>query len=357
MPYRRTNSKKNIILLSSSNEHCGPNNVVNDIWEKSEDNLRLIYLYKRDENRPFGDNLKPFNFIKLIISRHSIVKLIHSHLFWADFYTFICKLILRDRLKWISTIHMSLLEDQVDQYGKFYGWIRSSLWLFILSFSDGVVVLNRKMYNEYSKRFKNIHLIGNGINYLKFREESKVINNVLTRKEDAITVAMISRFTPNKGIEGIVKSLSRLTNFNFRFVLVGYGEEKYENKLLITCQETLSNDRFLFLGRQKNIANILSNIDIFAVNSDYEGFPINLLEAMSMSKIIVAPNHEPFNTILKFSKIRCDFNKKDSRSLDNAFIKAFKTFQSGNKNITYEMERYSIQRMVNKYNQLYYRYE
>ena len=149
-------NKKINILLSTSNEHCGPNSVVHDIWKELEANLKLIYLFKRDKDRSFGQFLKPLNFFKFVLSKHSNVKLIHSHLFWADFYTFICKLILRGRFRWISTVHMSLLEDQVDHYGKFYGWIRSSLWLYILSFSDEVIVLNRKMFSEYSKKFNNV---------------------------------------------------------------------------------------------------------------------------------------------------------------------------------------------------------
>ena len=248
---------------------------------------------------------------------------------------------------------MSLLEDQVDYFGKFYGWIRASIWLFILSFSDEVVVLNRKMLNEYSKKFNNVSMIGNGINYSKFRKESKNKNNSLTKFKDVINVAMITRFTKNKGIEGVVKSLARLTRFNFKFILIGYGEKKYEKQLLKSCRENLSKKRFLFLGRQTNIANLLSKVDIFVVNSDYEGFPINLLEAMSISKIIVAPKHEPYSSILKSSDFICDFIKKDNLSLDNALTKAFDAVLSGKKKVNYEMEIFSNKIMAKKYKKLY----
>lgn len=104
-------------------------------------------------------------------------------------------------------------------------------------------------------------------------------------------IGNIARFVPRKGIEAFIevayKVLQKIPEA--RFILVGYGEDESKYKNMVADLGIGHN--FIFAGPRRDIANILSAIDIFLFTPLYgEALPISFLAAMSMEKAIIASN-------------------------------------------------------------------
>lgn len=90
-------------------------------------------------------------------------------------------------------------------------------------------------------------------------------------------IVMVARFAPPKDQALLLRALARV-NVPFRLSFVGTGEMEEQNRQL-ACQLGLA-DRVEFLGDRNDVAEILAGAQIFVLTSNWEGFPISILEAM-----------------------------------------------------------------------------
>ena len=74
-------------------------------------------------------------------------------------------------------------------------------------------------------------------------------------------------------------ALVRDQNLNFRLLMVGDGPLKNEAERL--CAELSLEDRVEFLGCRQDVENLLSQAQVFALASCYEGMPVAVMEAMA----------------------------------------------------------------------------
>jgi glycosyltransferase involved in cell wall biosynthesis len=113
----------------------------------------------------------------------------------------------------------------------------------------------------------------------------------LMRKEDARRelgisgnlIVSIGRLVPWKGFRMLVKIVPQLLGLNqfYRLVIVGDGPDM---PILRTMIRSLGLDRKVYLvGRQSHeqISKYLAAADLFVLNTGYEGFSHQLLEAMA----------------------------------------------------------------------------
>ena len=93
----------------------------------------------------------------------------------------------------------------------------------------------------------------------------------------------VGRLVPWKGFRMLIKIMPQLLEINqfFRLVLVGEGPEK---KILEAVTKNLGLEKKVYLVGKKSgseLATYLAAADIFILNSGYEGFSHQLLEAMA----------------------------------------------------------------------------
>ena len=103
-----------------------------------------------------------------------------------------------------------------------------------------------------------------------------------------ILIGCFGRLVWQKGIEYLIRSVPAVTSKfeNTRFVIVGDGPERsYLEKI---ASEINVSKRVVFTGFVDNLLPWLSRVDIVAIPSLQEGFPMITLEAMAMGKPIVA---------------------------------------------------------------------
>jgi len=105
------------------------------------------------------------------------------------------------------------------------------------------------------------------------------------QRRTAPRLIMIARFTPQKDFAGLIASL-RECQHDYHAWLVGDGP------LLADCQAQVQQlrlaNRVEFLGTRDDVPELLQQADIFVLASNWEGFPISILEAMRAGLPVVA---------------------------------------------------------------------
>lgn len=162
---------------------------------------------------------------------------------------------------------------------------------------------NQKTGTEHIKKFKS-EVIHNGVNLTVFDKDKTYpsIRAELAIAEDSFLIGFIARLTIQKDPITLIHAFSDFSKIKSKahLLLVGDGDLKTDcidlvNKLQI-------NDRVTFQPFRKDIPAILKSIDVFCLPSLWEGFSIGLLEAMAMSKAVLATGVDGTLEILENSK-------------------------------------------------------
>lgn len=114
-----------------------------------------------------------------------------------------------------------------------------------------------------------------------------IIKEFNLQKEIKI-IAAAGRLSPEKGFDYFLKAIPELLNSDFKlhFMILGEGQER--EKLQKLAEELGISEFVTFAGFRKDLPGILKNIDIFVNPSLSEGLPNVVLEALAMSKPVVA---------------------------------------------------------------------
>ncbi|MCM8791931.1 MAG: glycosyltransferase family 4 protein [Candidatus Omnitrophica bacterium] len=192
-------------------------------------------------------------------------------------------------------------------------------------------------------------LINYGIDYSEFKRRPALeLKEQLKINKDQPLIGMIACFKPQKGIFDFIKVAQRVS-FSFpeaKFVLVGDGALKPKIERFI--QRLNLEDKIILLGWRRDIAEILSIIDIFLLTSRWEGMPISVLEAKASKKPVIVTDtggvseimrdsvdgflvpcgnieliSERVLILLKDKELRENMGRESEGSLDNRFSFAF----------------------------------
>jgi len=157
--------------------------------------------------------------------------------------------------------------------------------IIVVSDHDRQKGLDHKIgsYDQYSLLRYGIDRARFGIRDLSIRKELEISN-------DALVIGTIACFKPQKAPEDFVRLASLLSQIlpQARFLMVGDGvlRKKIERSI---AQFNLGS-RFILTGWRKDIARILSAMDIFVLTSLWEGLPVAILEAM-VSRVPIVATH------------------------------------------------------------------
>ena len=134
-----------------------------------------------------------------------------------------------------------------------------------------------------------IEVIPNGIDVERFNPEKNTtdIRKEFSLEEDDIVIGFVGRIVPAKGLEYLLNALPYLKEEFKSIKLLIVGEGSLVEKLKERAKKNNIFDNILFIGRRRDIPEILASINIFVMPSIAEGLPNALLEAMAMGKPIV----------------------------------------------------------------------
>lgn len=163
--------------------------------------------------------------------------------------------------------------------------------------TDGFIAVaeNHRKYLVENENFpaEKVKLIPNGINTCRFEFNAAARNEwrqKLGIPNDGPVCGIIAALRPEKNHELFLKLADhcgrKLTNAHF--LIVGDGPRRQELETLAAKTEVAK--RIHFLGSRSEIPQILSAVDLFALTSHNEASPVSILEAMSCSRPVVAPD-------------------------------------------------------------------
>jgi len=181
-------------------------------------------------------------------------------------------------------------------------------------------------------------------NAVEFKESSEHIKKHIYR------IVSVSRLIPHKGVQGVLKALSKL-DFEFEFIVIGDGP------LRIFLQElsVRLNVNVKFTGNisKKDVANWLNSSDLFVLNSSYEGLPHIVLEAMENGCPVLASQSGGTPEVVKhnYNGVLFEYDNVEEMIEKIGLIKNNNAFRSrlinNGKNFTRKFS--NIEKMMDQY--------
>jgi glycosyltransferase involved in cell wall biosynthesis len=100
------------------------------------------------------------------------------------------------------------------------------------------------------------------------------------------TIIMVARFSQQKDHAQLIKALSGLRNMKWHLDLIGEGESK--DSIGSLARQLNIADRISFLGARRDVAQCMAKAQLFVLTSNWEGFPMTILEAMRAGLPVIA---------------------------------------------------------------------
>ena len=140
----------------------------------------------------------------------------------------------------------------------------------------------KKVFPEFSDR---ISYIPNVINAELIREKSnEAIETFPKSRFDILTVCRLDN--RHKAVDRAVRVAKRLNDDGLEFCWYVAGEGESRADILQLCSD-LKVSNFILLGNQKNPYPLMKNADLFVLQSNYEGKPIAVDEAIIVGTPVV----------------------------------------------------------------------
>ncbi|MBV1871326.1 MAG: glycosyltransferase family 4 protein [Gammaproteobacteria bacterium] len=353
---------ENVVLqLTESLGDFGYESIIGVIQDSRDDTPALFskalqkgfhaHIFKADKRF----DLECIRAIQAFVENEGI-DLVHSHGYKEDIYLFLAKI----KCPLIATNHL----------WKNNGWL-----LKTYAFLDSLVMMRFKALVAVSRpvkeemllfpwlKNKTVHVISNGINTKVFDIEAVDIQNAGDPDgfpmvdTDTLLLGCISSLTIEKGHKILFKALSMapLNALDWHLIIAGEGPEEANLKSMM--HQMGLEKRITFLGRREDVADILTNIDIFMLPSFNEGLPMALLEAMAAGKPVIASRVGDVPEVVSKPEIGMLVDSGDSDMLAKAIEDALsndgwrKTAGALAKSIV--KERYSARNMASEYAEIY----
>ena len=301
------------------------------------------------------------NNLQLLLQCNKIIKyckknniqLIHSHLPWAGFVS---------RLVYFIT-HIPVIYTEHNLQER-YHFITKFLNKWSFNFQTMAIGVSQDVSQSI---IKNIHpeipvkTVLNGVNINSFQ---RVISDQETsvRKQygipnDGIVVGTVAVFRFQKRLDKWLEIIRDAVdkNPNIYGIIIGAGILEPEIYAKHTALQLERN--VFFTGLQTNVKPYYEAMDIFMMSSSFEGLPIALLEAMSMSCAVVSTNAGGIKEVVQNNKNGMTVEVEDWNDLSNLVgilandAKKLAFFQTeARKRVA---ENFSISNMVSQLESLY----
>lgn len=222
-------------------------------------------------------------------------------------YSFPCSFVARNASKnsclWIHNDYLNFYDNDVVKYKNFFQDLKVEKFKKIVFVSK----YDRQYFNtEFPYLMDRTFTCNNLIDYEKIIEKSREKVDDL-KKTDVPTFINIGRHDEKqKKISRIINATRRLNKdgYKFRVILVGKGSAT--KKYYSDCRD-LKNVQLV--GAKKNPYPYLKNSDCFILSSQFEGYPVVLVEAMILNKPIITTN---------VSDVKNDIDNKYGIVVDNS---------------------------------------
>ena len=289
-------------------------------------------------------SLKNFRILKSLLKDYKIV---HSHLFQAQYFVALFFSLNKrySNIKKITTEHSTFNRRRKLFLRPLEKFVYSK-YNYIIAISDGV----KSSLNQWLKMPSKLLVIPNGI-ILKF-SVNNYLNDFETKKKNKnINLLMVARFTQSKNHRMLIDCMKKLPK-NYHLFLLGDGELLQKERKYVELNKMSS--RINFVGYSNNILSYYEKADIYIQASNWEGFGLATVEAMSYGLPVIATDVEGLREVV--DKCGPLIPNNDVDRLCNSIIDIIKNPSELKRmsNCSYmKSKEFSINKMVDTYYNLY----
>lgn len=130
-------------------------------------------------------------------------------------------------------------------------------------------------------------IMKNAIDLKKFRFDSDIRNNYRKKLgiEDKMVIGNVGRFAYPKNQEFLLEVFCGVCKVvdNCILLLIGSGDKEQDYRQYV--QDNGLSDKVLFLGQRRDVHCLLQAMDVFTLTSEFEGFPLAMIEAQASGLI------------------------------------------------------------------------
>ncbi len=205
---------------------------------------------------------------------------------------------LSDKINTVSNTYASeiLSEEYGEGMHNLLGYRKHDLWGIV----NGIDVedYNPKTDQNIAKKFSVKSIYNKYKNKLAIQDELG-----LEVRKDVCLIGMVSRLTWQKGVNLILEKMTDIMNMDVQLVILGTGEEEYENNLR-NCENSYKRRMVYYGGYSEKIArDIYSSCDIFLMPSLFEPCGISQQIAMRYASLpIVRETGGLKDTVIAYNK-------------------------------------------------------
>lgn len=221
----------------------------------------------------------PLNILRLIpfMRKYDVI---HVHLFPAQYWVAIAKVLTLSKVRLVTTEHSTNNRRRGSRF-----W--STVDRMIYSRYEKVVCCAKRAESALAKHLggdKRLCTIPNGVELNRFSSAVPRARKNLGCSEDAFVLLQIARFAYPKKQRTLIGALAFLPQAYA--VFVGDGEERK------ACEdfavEIGVSDRVRFLGIRGDVAELQGMADAIICSSEYEGLSLASVEGMAAGKPVIA---------------------------------------------------------------------
>lgn len=296
----------NVLLLLPSNENAGPVNVVKYLLNaKFDDEItfhviclrkKSDYLFNNSSTVFLPESLSFFKKIKWIVQYATAnnISIVHSHGFFPDLFNVLISKVKKKCIVGVSTVHNYPNIDYRYEYGHIKGTVLSRLHFYLLSKLKRIYSCSGSVSDNLRSFSLNSETIRNGVSVSSVGELSTLgfsdIDNHNNSEFNALKLCFVGRMIERKNFEELYQSLLILNDLKVSFKLIICGD----GPLLFYYKKKLAMfDNVCFLGHVSDPSPYIANCDVLLSTSFSEGFPLSVLEAVSLRKRVVLSNISP----------------------------------------------------------------
>ena len=311
-----------------------------------------IKVFKLRYKKTFFAMPKIFFLIKKILKNRYKKNILISNIHYTNVLSIIF-------LRLISNLKIILVErtplEELNIYFSKIDFLKKNFIKFLIRifyrFSDEIVCNSKTIVKQYEKKF---NIKSKTINPPSLVNFSKLKPKKIRNKKDII-ITTICRLSNEKGIEIILNALKISKIKNYKFYIVGDGEEK--DNLINLSKKLKISQNVKFFGLLKKINPILRNTDLFINSSYFEGFPNSVVEAINFNiPVICSQSYGGINEILLNGKCGTTFKNGDSKDLSNKINKFYlnpNKFNLMSKIAKINIKIFSLQNNLSNYDKLF----
>ncbi len=215
--------------------------------------------------------------------RQEHVDVVHTHLFTADSFGRVAARLAGVRAVF-STAHNTVVCEGAVR--RAVHWALSWVSTRVIACSEEV---GRVMREQDHLRSSRLVVIPNGINIDRLAgARGDGVRAEFAVPDDSLLIGVIGRLHPAKGHSDLFAAIAQLRDGGLRPTCLVIGSGNSRSELEEESKRLGLADYVVFTGQRSDVPRLLAGLDILAMPSRWEGLPIALLEAMAMSRPIVA---------------------------------------------------------------------